>query len=113
MAIVGAFAEGKTTLYNTSTLKFKESDRISVIASQLAKMGVKIKQGRDKLTVYNCPKLKGSILNHEQDHRNAMAFIVASLYADSISQINNIEVIDDSYPNFIADLNKLGANIKV
>lgn len=113
LAIVGAFAEGKTTLYNISTLKFKESDRISVVASQLAKMGVKVKQGRDKLTVYNCPKLKGSILNHEQDHRNAMAFIVASLYADSSSQISNIEVIDDSYPNFIADLNKLGANIKV
>ncbi|MFX1497454.1 MAG: 3-phosphoshikimate 1-carboxyvinyltransferase [Promethearchaeota archaeon] len=113
LAIIGAFAEGKTTLYNTSTLKFKESDRIETVASQLTKMGVKVKQGEDTLTIYKCKKLKGSIINHEQDHRIAMAFIVASLYADSSSQINKIEIINDSYPNFVNDLNKLGANIKV
>lgn len=112
LAIIGAFAEGKTTLYNASTLRLKESDRITAVASQLAKMGVKVKQGKDKLTVYNCTKLKGTIINHEQDHRIAMAFIVASLYADSCSQINNFKIIEDSYPNFITDLNKLGANIK-
>lgn len=113
LAIIGAFAEGKTTLYNASALRFKESDRIVIVAAQLTKMGVRVKQGKDKLTIYNCKKLKGSVINHEQDHRIAMAFIVASLYADSSSQINNIKIINDSYPNFINDLNKLGANIKI
>jgi 3-phosphoshikimate 1-carboxyvinyltransferase len=113
LAIVGAFAKGNTTLYNASTLKVKESNRISVVAKQLTKMGVRVKQEKDRLTIYHCKELKGSIINHEQDHRIAMAFIIASLYADSSSQISNVKIIGDSYPNFIADLNKLGAKIKM
>jgi len=112
LAIIGAFAKGKTTLYNGPNLEMKESNRMSVVAKLLTKMGVKVKQEKSKLTVYYCKKLKGSIINHEQDHRIAMAFIIASLYADSSSQINNIKIVADSYPDFIADLNKLGAKIR-
>ncbi|MFX0031745.1 MAG: 3-phosphoshikimate 1-carboxyvinyltransferase [Candidatus Hodarchaeota archaeon] len=112
LSVVGAFAKGKTTLYNGTNLEMKESDRISVVTELLTKMGVKVKQERHKLTVYHCEKLKGSIMNHEQDHRIAMAFIIASLYAESSSQIKNINIVADSYPNFLVDLNKLGAKIE-
>ncbi|MFX1589018.1 MAG: 3-phosphoshikimate 1-carboxyvinyltransferase [Promethearchaeota archaeon] len=111
LAIVGAFAKNKTTLYNASNLRLKESDRISIVARELAKMGVKVKEDKDKLTVYHCKKLKGSEINHEEDHRIAMAFTIAALYADSVSRISNIEIIKDSYPNFIHDLQTLGAKI--
>jgi len=111
LAIVGAFAKNKTTLYNASNLRLKESDRISIVARELTKMGVKVKEYKDKLTVYHCKKLKGSKIDHEEDHRIAMAFTIAALYADSISKINKIEIIEDSYPNFIYDLQTLGAKI--
>jgi len=111
LAVVGAFAKNKTTLFNASNLRLKESDRISIVARELAKMGVKVKEDKDKLIVYHCKKLKGSKINHEEDHRIAMAFTIAALYADSISIINNIEIIKDSYPNFIYDLQTLGAKI--
>ncbi|MFX1494456.1 MAG: 3-phosphoshikimate 1-carboxyvinyltransferase, partial [Promethearchaeota archaeon] len=111
LAIVGAFAKNKTTLYNASNLRLKESDRISMVARELTKMGVKVKEDHDTLTIYHCKKLKGSKIDHEEDHRIAMAFTIAALYANSISKINNIEIIRDSYPNFINDLQTLGAKI--
>jgi len=110
LSIVGAFAKGKTTLYNASNLRLKESDRISVMARELAKMGVKIKEKNDQLTIYHCKKLKGSKINHEEDHRIAMACCVAALYAENNSEIKNINIIEDSYPSFIKDLKKLGAD---
>ncbi|MHA2430224.1 MAG: 3-phosphoshikimate 1-carboxyvinyltransferase [Promethearchaeota archaeon] len=111
LAIVGAFAKNKTTLYNASNLRLKESDRISIVARELTKMGVKVKEEKDQLTVYQCKKLKGSKIDHGEDHRIAMAFTIAAMYADSISKMSNIEIIEDSYPNFIYDLQTLGAKI--
>lgn len=113
LAIVGIFAQNKTTLYNALNLRLKESNRIAIIARELIKMGVKLKQEEDKLTIYQCNNLKGSILNHENDHRIAMALVIAALYANSISKISNIKIVQDSYPNFISELNKLGAKIEV
>jgi 3-phosphoshikimate 1-carboxyvinyltransferase len=112
LSIIGAYAKGKTRLYNAQNLRFKESDRISVIARELKKLNVKVEEEKTEITVYQCKKIKGSLINHDNDHRIAMALTIAALYADSSSHINNIEIVNDSYPNFIRDLEKLGANIE-
>lgn len=112
LSVIGAYAEGKTTLYNASNLRLKESDRISVMARELSKMGVEVREERDRLTIYKCESLKGSKVEHENDHRIAMACSIAALYADSSSQIKNIEITEDSYPSFMEDLIKLGANVQ-
>ena len=82
------------------------------MARELQKMGVKIEEYKDKLIIYHCPKLKSSEINHEQDHRIAMACTVGALYSLGESKIKNIEIVKDSYPTFIADLISLGANVK-
>ena len=41
-----------------------------------------------------------------------MSFTIAALFANSDSQINNIEIINDSYPDFLSHLKKLGAKIE-
>ncbi len=112
LAIIGAFAEGKTTLYNASHLRLKETDRIYAMARELHKMGVKVIEEDDKLTIFHCNKLKGTIINHNNDHRIAMACSIAALYADSFSQIHNSEIVYDSYPSFYEDLMKLGAQLE-
>ncbi|MBN1216554.1 MAG: 3-phosphoshikimate 1-carboxyvinyltransferase [Candidatus Lokiarchaeota archaeon] len=112
LSVIGTFAQGETILVNAHNLRFKECDRISIMARELQKKGVKVIEKDDGMIVYHCNDLKGSEIDHEKDHRIAMANIVASLYANSESTIKNIEIIKDSYPNFIEDLEKLGANIK-
>ena len=111
LSIIGAFAKGKTEIYNALNLRKKESDRISIIAKELSKMGVKVIEEKDKITVYHCNELRGTSFNHENDHRIAMALTIASLYAQSSSQIENIEIVEDSYPNFVDHIKKLGANV--
>ncbi len=112
LSVIGAFAEGKTILYNASYLRFKETDRISALARELNKMGVKVIEEDDKLTIFHCDNLVGTEINHSNDHRIAMACTVAALYADSSSYLQNSEIVKDSYPLFFEDLKELGAYIE-
>jgi len=113
LCVIGAFATSKTTLYNISTLKYKESDRIKVMMRELKRMGVKIEYDEKILVIHHCDKLIGTFINHEDDHRIAMAFTIAALHATSKSRIKNAEIFQDSYPDFIQDLIKLGAKLEL
>lgn len=112
LSIVGTFAIGKTELYNALAIRGKESDRLSLVAQGLSKMGVKVKEEKDKLTIFKCEELEGVEIVHECDHRIAMAFTIAALFAKTPSTISNIEVVKDSYPNFLGDIKKLGAKVE-
>ncbi|MBD3212709.1 MAG: 3-phosphoshikimate 1-carboxyvinyltransferase, partial [Candidatus Lokiarchaeota archaeon] len=112
LSVIGAFAQGTTHLYNAESLRFKESDRISVMASELKKMGVSVEEQEDGLLIHHTKTLSGCIIDHRKDHRIAMACAVAALYANSESIIHNIEIVKDSYPQFFEDLESLGAHIE-
>ncbi|NVM35210.1 MAG: 3-phosphoshikimate 1-carboxyvinyltransferase [Candidatus Lokiarchaeota archaeon] len=112
LSVIGAFAKGKTILYNASHLRLKETDRISIMARELRKMGVKVIEEDDKLTIFHCDKLNGIRIDHNNDHRIAMACSIAALYADSNSHILSSEIVNDSYPSFFEDLKELGAQIE-
>lgn len=109
LSVVGAYAKGKTVLYNAENLRLKESDRISIMARELTKMGVKVEEKPDKLIIHHCNNIKGANIDHNGDHRVAMACSIAALYAISDSRVKNIDVVKDSYPEFVKDLKKLGA----
>jgi 3-phosphoshikimate 1-carboxyvinyltransferase len=112
LSIIGMFAKGKTILYNAMTLRNKESDRIAVMSRELRKMDVKVIEKKDSLTIFPIkkkPLIKG--MNHENDHRVAMALIVASLFGQVPTLIEDVEIIKDSYPRFIDDLINLGVKI--
>jgi len=113
LSIIGAFAKGKTEIYNALNLRKKESDRISIIAKELKKMGVKVIEENDKITIYHCKELRGTSFNHANDHRIAMSLTIASLFAQGPSLIENIEIVEDSYPNFVEHIKKLGANVEL
>ena len=76
-------------------------------------MGVNVEKERDKLIIHHCRKFKGIKVNHHNDHRIAMAFTIAALFAEFPSEIAKIEIINDSYPGFINDLLILGADLKM
>ena len=113
LSVIGSFAKGKTVLYNAGRIRLKESDRISTMARELTKMGVKILEEHDRLTIYHCDKLNGVTFDHENDHRVAMACTIAALYASSNSLIKDIDIVKDSYPTFLEDLEKVGVQINL
>ncbi|MHA1804169.1 MAG: 3-phosphoshikimate 1-carboxyvinyltransferase [Promethearchaeota archaeon] len=112
LCVLGTQARGNTTLYNATSLRLKESDRISVMARELRKMGVKVEEFEDKMIIHQCKELNGTEINHNNDHRIAMACTIAALRASTSTIIKNIEIINDSYPNFTEHLKKLNAKIE-
>jgi 3-phosphoshikimate 1-carboxyvinyltransferase len=111
-AVLGCFSDGMTVLKNVPHARSKESDRISSICSELKKMGADIEEAPDGLIVRGS-NLKGAKLDGHKDHRIVMALTVAALNAEGKSIINDADTLSTSYPQFVADLVGLGANIKV
>ena len=112
LAVAGSFAKGRTLIKGAGRLRIKESDRLSSITSELSKMGAKIVEGRDSLTVEGPTGLKGAVADSHGDHRIVMACAVAALGAQGVTKINNAECIKKSYPSFIVDMKRLGADMR-
>jgi 3-phosphoshikimate 1-carboxyvinyltransferase len=111
VAVVAAYARGKTEITNIAHLRFKESDRLKLTAAELAKLGIRADVSDNSLIIHG-GKPRGAQIEAHADHRLAMSFAIAALFADSNSTINGAEAVTKSYPQFFADLAKLGAKIE-
>ncbi len=93
------------------TLKIKETDRLEALKIELIKLGAKVSVTNDSLTLKNSNSINENIvISTYQDHRMAMAFAPLALKVPI--QINNVEVVSKSYPDFWNDLKKVGFLIK-
>jgi 3-phosphoshikimate 1-carboxyvinyltransferase len=110
-AVLACFADGETIIKGVKRLRFKESDRISSLISELGKMGAKIKVENNSLKIEGKAKLHGAHICSHRDHRIAMACTVAALKTEGETVIQGIECIRKSYPNFIQDLKTLGGKM--
>ena len=107
LAVAGALAQGHMVIRNASELRVKESDRISTVVENLRAMGADVTEYDDGLAITGGNKLHGANLDCFGDHRIAMAFAVAGLFAEGETVIRNTECIKTSYPGFEKDLKKI------
>jgi 3-phosphoshikimate 1-carboxyvinyltransferase len=105
LAITAAFAQGKTVIQNIGHLRFKESDRLHALAVELSKMGIRIKEGEDRLEMEG-GKPHGAEIETYDDHRMAMSFAVAGLAVPGV-KIKGERCVDKSFPEFWKVLHKL------
>lgn len=110
-AVLCCYAEGISEIYNAQRLRYKESNRLVSISTELKKMGAEITVNDDGLTINGGKPLHGVTLDPHNDHRIAMACTVAALGAERETIIRDIECINKSYPHFFTDLRMLGANV--
>ena len=103
--------ERKTEIINIAHLRHKETDRLNNTAIELRKMGIKVDVTDTTMSI-NGGKPKGTVIEPYGDHRMAMSFATAALFADGDTIINSAEVVNKSYPGFFADLAKIGARIE-
>ena len=102
LAVVAAFAKGKTLMTGIGHLSIKESDRIKAPAHELAKMGIKAVAGRGSLAVFGGSP-HGAEIETYNDHRIAMAFAIAGLKVAGV-KIRNPSCVRKSYPDFFSAL---------
>jgi 3-phosphoshikimate 1-carboxyvinyltransferase len=105
IAMVAAFAKGKTRIKNVSHLKIKESNRIEAMVTELNKMGVIALATEDGLVVEG-GRPRAAVIETYNDHRIAMSFAVAGLKVPGMD-IENPGCVDKSFPTFWEVLEKL------
>ena len=102
LAVVASFATGRTVIKNIAHLRIKECDRLHVMATELAKLGVVTKELDDTLIIEgsaDTSKLRGAEIETYEDHRIAMCFAVAGLKIPGIKVLGE-ECVAKSFPDF-------------
>ncbi len=104
LAIAMAVADGVSVVKNAKELRVKESDRISSVINGLKSCGVECKEYEDGYEIVG-GSINYAIIDSCGDHRVAMSFAIAGLLSGM--QINDVECIDTSFPNFFDILKEI------
>jgi 3-phosphoshikimate 1-carboxyvinyltransferase len=107
LAVAGALASGTTIIRQAQELRVKETDRLAAIAHNLRIMGAEVIEMSDGLEIHGPALLRAARVASFGDHRIAMAFAIAGLFADGETIIEDAECIRDSYPGFQAALEEI------
>ena len=111
LAVAAAFAKGDTRMRGLAELRVKESDRLMAIVDGLAGAGVRTTIEGDDLTVHSSGSAAGGgIAATHLDHRIAMSFLVMGLASDLPVGVDDVSMIDTSFPTFQPDMARLGAD---
>ena len=106
LAIAAALARGNTLISDAQELRVKETDRIAAVAKNLRAMGINVQEFDDGMEIEGGAKLQGATIETYGDHRIAMAFAIAGMFAEGQTIIEGSECIATSYPGFEHDLNR-------
>lgn len=107
IAVMAALAEGRTIIEDAAELKVKETNRIETVVDNLKAMGCDIMATYDGMVIHGGNPLHGANIHTLLDHRIAMAFTIAGLNADGITNILDSKCVDVSYPAFFDTFEEL------
>ena len=111
--IAASCAEGETVLTGAKELRVKESDRIQVMADGLTSLGIENHVLEDGIRILGgeFTKQDSSIKSHH-DHRISMAFAIASVRSKFDIEVEGVDNVKTSFPNFVELANSIGMSIK-
>lgn len=112
MAILALKTSKPIEIYNVKHARFKETDRIAILAKELAKIGIIVTEKEDGLILDSPKALKSAELESLDDHRLFMAFSIAGMFVGNCT-ITDPDSVDVSYPTFVEDMRKIGANLTI
>ena len=111
IAVLACYADGTTRITGARRLRYKESDRLASMRSELASLGGEVTETEDGLVLNGPITLTGGIVKSHGDHRVAMALSIAALGAKKGVSIKGAECVSKSYPNFFEDLRSIGVKV--
>ena len=107
-SVAACLRKGKTQFVNVGRLRLKESDRLSVVAQELAKLGGNIEVVDDSLVICGVESFCGAVVDSHNDHRIAMMLAIAASCSDGQVKIVGHECVSKSYPDFFEVYKSLG-----
>ena len=112
MAVLGCFAEGTTRLVNVPQARLKETDRITVMRTELEKLGGRLSELPDGLVI-EAAEMQGAEVDGHGDHRVVMALAIAGTMLPGTTVIHGYEAVDITFPGFADKLRELGGSVRV
>lgn len=106
LAVLGTQLDDGLEIRDAAELRVKESDRIATVVENLRRMGAEVTEFPDGLKVERS-ELNPAVIDTFHDHRIAMAFAIAGLFADGETTINGADAADVSFPGFFKTLAEL------
>ena len=110
LAVLATFAEGKTTVRDARELRYKESDRISLLLKNLRKFNpnIGITEFEDGFEIIPAEQSFDGPVEIETggDHRIAMSFMIASLKSKKNIKFDDMECVETSFPGFFELIRK-------
>lgn len=100
LAVLATRMSAGLSFRGAAELRVKESDRLRAVADNLRRMGAEVEEYLDGLRVPGGQKLRGAEAESCGDHRIAMAFAVAGLFAEGVTQIKDSDAVAVSFPGF-------------
>lgn len=110
MAVLAAVADGTSEFTGIERARIKESNRVLAVREGLERMGVAVREERDRLTVTGTIP-KGAVIDPRNDHRIAMAFGVLGTVTEE-TVISDAECVSKTYPDFWDALRSIGGKVK-
>lgn len=112
LTVLAATARGTSVLRHVTGARYKESDRVQAML-QLNAMGADVSVRGDDLIVRGVPRLTGTGIRTQNDHRVMMAYTVAATVAAGPSVLSHPRAYRLSYPDFLADLERVWGPVDV
>jgi 3-phosphoshikimate 1-carboxyvinyltransferase len=106
LSVIAPFASTPTQIRGISSARIKETDRIAATCKELKRLGVKVEEYNDGLTIFPCKNIKPTTIRTYNDHRMAMAFSLIGLRVKGIS-IENPSCVSKSFPHFFEILDSI------
>jgi 3-phosphoshikimate 1-carboxyvinyltransferase len=103
LAAIAPFASSPTRIRGVTFIRHHESDRLRTLATELARIGVTVREFDDGLLIEPARALHPAAIETHNDHRIAMAFAIAGLKLRGL-RIKNPACVAKTYPNFFSDL---------
>jgi len=109
VAALASVAQGTSHIVGVEHARFKETDRVHTMALELSKLGVRLKEEQDGLTIQG--GAHGGVVESHGDHRLVMALTLVGLVTGRM-RIQNASVHTVSFPNFPQVMQKLGCPVE-
>ncbi len=106
LAVLAPLASTPTTIRGIASARHKETDRIHAVCTELARLGARVEEHPDGMTIYPAKALRPALVQTYDDHRMAMAFALLALREPGI-RIDNPECVSKTFPDYFEVLESI------
>jgi len=106
LAAIAPFASSPTRIRGIASARVKETDRVHATCVELDRLGVRVEEHEDGMTIYPVEKMRAASIQTYNDHRMAMAFSLIGLRFDGVT-IENPSCVSKTFPNYFEVLETL------